>query len=106
MRRNSIWAGIVVALLVSGCGQNVSEQVQIAKQGIKKLDKAVQEYSAKWGTFPPSLTALVAEGLVRESDLSDPWDREYRYDPNGKRNRGRKPDIWTATPDQTRTVSN
>jgi hypothetical protein len=106
MRWNSVLAVAVLACFVTGCARDVSDQVKVAKLGIKKLDKAVQTYADKKGTHPVSLSALVDEGLIQSDDLNDPWDREYQYDPAGSKHRGRKPDIWTATPDQTCTVSN
>ena len=106
MRRNSVLAFVTLALFVAGCGRSVTEQVKVAKIGIKKLDKAVQVYTEKKGTLPVNLSVLVDEGLVNSTDIQDPWDREYQYDPNGNKHQGRKPDIWTATPDMTCTVSN
>ena len=31
----------------------------------------------------------------------DPWGKPYRYDPKGKRNGGKRPDIWAVHPDKT-----
>src|SRR4051812_24635735 len=108
MRRNSILASAILTLFVVGCGggPSATQKVQTAQKKIRKLDLAVKEYSSKHKTYPAGLTVLVTEGLVEEGDLSDPWDQEYKYDPDGKKHRGQKPDIWTATPDNTRTLSN
>ena len=47
-------------------------------------------------------TDLQAAGYVDPKfTFTDPWGNPYRYDPKGKRNGGKRPDIWTVTPDKT-----
>ncbi len=75
-----------------------------AKLDIKSLTDAVKQYSAKnEGNFPQTLQELVqpTNGSSPIYDdpsiLNDPWGKPYQYDPNGTRNNGLKPDIWTTT---------
>ena len=107
MRRTSILASFVLAMFVTGCsGPSAQERITVAQKTIKKLDNAIKEYSSKHNGYPAGLSVLVSEGLVDETDLNDPWDQEYKYDADGKKHHNRKPDIWTTTPDNTRTLSN
>jgi hypothetical protein len=76
-----------------------------ARFEIHMLTRAVEEYKARFGSYPKSLDALAypPDGdqprLDSEKALLDPWERPYAYDPTGPRNRGRRPDVWTVTPD-------
>ncbi len=36
--------------------------------------------------------------LESKDALLDPWKQPYHYDPAGKKNEGRRPDIWTVAP--------
>jgi hypothetical protein len=81
-----------------GYGTNAMDPVQTAKIEMKSLERAVTDYCIKRGEYPPSLDALVNEGAVQADNLRDPWKHEYQYDPNGRKNKGARPDIWTVTP--------
>jgi hypothetical protein len=77
-------------------------KVAAAKAQIKVLDVAVQLYFIKNEKYPESLKVLT-EGknpLVEPSSLIDPWKNPYQYDPAGPKNKGKKPDVWTVTPDK------
>jgi Type II secretion system (T2SS), protein G len=57
------------------------------------------------GEFPKEIDALTKDTLaglkkplLEANDLIDPWGRKYQYDPVGKRNDGRYPDIWSLGP--------
>ena len=72
---------------------------------INILDSAVQRYlgNNKHGAginLPPDLKTLVDTKIVRAESLVDPWGKEFRYDVSGKRNKGKRPDIWTESPDK------
>ena len=69
------------------------------------MDSAVQRYlgNDKHGAgvnLPPNLKTLVDTKVVTEKSLVDPWGKAFRYDVSGKRNKGKRPDIWTETPDK------
>jgi hypothetical protein len=36
-----------------------------------------------------------------KATLNDPWGNPYGYDPKGRKNDGKRPDIWAVTPDKT-----
>ncbi len=38
--------------------------------------------------------------MVNAEELIDPWKKPYQYDPAGPKNKGSKPDLWTATPEK------
>ena len=74
----------------------------VARATIATLDRAVQVYFVKEGSFPPDLKTLT-EGkppIIEKRGLLDPWKKPYQYEPAGKKNKGKKPDIWTVTPDK------
>jgi uncharacterized protein (TIGR03067 family) len=68
---------------------------------IRILDLALKAYRLKEGEFPKELIVL-SQGLnpYLEKMPLDPWKRMYQYDLEGKRNKGKNPDIWTVTPDK------
>jgi hypothetical protein len=109
MRRlRSVWSAVlalVLAVAGAGCSAGAADQVNAAKADIRTLDKAVQAYCVEKGEYPESLQALVEDGVMTTTSLQDPWLKRYKYDPAGKRNKGKKPDIWTVAPDRT-TIGN
>jgi general secretion pathway protein G len=107
---------IVVALLVILAGTGgfyymralESGKKQAAKAGVTSIEKQVQMWAVEHGSqMPPSLQSLAVGDDVNpkpqmsQKDLTDPWGKPYQYDPNGTRNQGNKPDVWTQAPDQT-----
>jgi hypothetical protein len=51
-----------------------------------KIYSAINQYYAKHNQYPRSehgLDVLVEEGLLKESDLLDPWARKYRFTTSG-----------------------
>lgn len=77
-------------------------KVARAKITIAQLDKGAELYYVKHGKYPESLKALT-EGnppFIEAKALTDPWDKPYKYDREGKNHKGKKPDIWTETPDK------
>jgi type II secretory pathway pseudopilin PulG len=83
-----------------GVAARATDRVPAARADIQTLEKAVQAYRAQKGWYPETLQALVDDGVVAATSLTDPWRRRYRYDAAGTKNRGKKPDIWTVTPDE------
>src|SRR5215207_11771996 len=70
-----------VAYVYLGSDAKPADPVQTAKADVKALEKAVQKYCIKRGEYPARLDALVSEGELSATDLRDPWQREYQYDP-------------------------
>ena len=71
---------------------------------IKVLDSGVQRYlgNKQHGAgvkLPPDLKTLVDTNIIRSPSLLDPWGKEFHYDVAGKRNQGKRPDIWAETKD-------
>ena len=105
---------VVIAIIVALAGvggyyylQSVEKsKINIAKIQVKTtLSTACKDYwidhNQQW---PPSLQELISgqDGKVYLEDASaikDPWDKEYQYNSAGAHNGGRKPDIWTNTPE-------
>jgi hypothetical protein len=87
-----------VAYIYLGSDGKAADPVQTAKADVKAIEKAVQKYCIKRGEYPTRLDALVGDGEVTAPPLRDPWQHEYHYDPNGRKNKGERPDIWTVTP--------
>src|SRR4051812_10591395 len=96
--------GLCALLLVGatyvylGYGSKPVDPARVARDDVKKLEKAVQAYCIRTGDYPASLDALVGTGTVAPDGLKDPWKHEYQYDPTGRKNKGNRPDIWTVTP--------
>ena len=76
----------------------------IAPVDVQMLTGAVQNYSVKYGDYPPSLASLLqppdgARPYIEQTILIDPWGREYHYQYPGQRNAASgKPDIWSDGP--------
>jgi general secretion pathway protein G len=112
---------IVVAILVvlAGVGGLTlmkfleESKEKTAQVNIQTLEKAAKIYQTNNGGEPPPSLAVLAQpgadgGLpyLENSDvLYDPWNSPFQYDPNGSRNNGIKPDIWTVSP-RGKTIGN
>ena len=46
---------------------------------VRVLERALEVYRLRTGTYPATLEALVVEGLVERGDLGFPYDRPYHY---------------------------
>lgn len=74
------------------------------KSDAMTLSSAVQMFKDSTGAYPTCLQQLAhpPDGgkpyLDREEFLLDAWGRQFDYDPQGPRNEGKQPDIWTVTP--------
>ena len=72
-----------------------------AKLDIRNLDLAVTAFKKQTGNFPAHLKALVDAGYVEPgATLRDPWGNAYKYEVTGKRNGGKKPDVWCVASDK------
>ena len=79
------------------------DRQELAKAELSALTLASQAYKLKYGDYPDKLERLVKppDGtpyIESKDSLIDPWGRPYEYDPKGKKNDGRKPDIWSLGP--------
>jgi hypothetical protein len=107
MRKLVIWSAVLTALaLVFSFDPLAFTYLAEAKVGrvksdVRVLSDAVEDYKAKHGKHPEQLATLVEVGPTCGfgNPPLDPWGNEYRYDPEGKRNGGKKADVWTITPD-------
>jgi hypothetical protein len=74
-----------------------------AKLDVRGLSQHLDVYKLNTGEYPKAL-AVLTEGtnplLPNKESLLDPWGNPYQYDPDGPRNRGLRPDVWTVTPDK------
>ncbi len=79
-------------------------KVNAAKIGVRTIAETAETYKVTYGEFPTSLAELVQPpngGLpyLKQSDLLDPWNREYQYAPQGQHNAVYgKPDVWSLGP--------
>jgi hypothetical protein len=105
--RSVAGVGLSLGLAVAGlgCGSAAADPVQAAQADVKALDKAVRDYCIKKGEYPESLQVLVDEEFLVADGLRDPWRKRYQYDLAGAKNKGKKPDIWTVTPNR-QTIGN
>jgi general secretion pathway protein G len=100
---------VVVAIIVVLAGMGTyfllprldEAKANIAKAEIKTLTTAAQNFNLNNGDWPADLASLAQQQpnggapIVEVDALKDPWGNFYQYDPNGTRNGGRHPDIWT-----------
>jgi hypothetical protein len=108
MRRVAIWV-VALTTLAFICTFDprvfkylAEARVGRAKAGIRILSKAVEAFKTKQGKYPERLKDLESGEYIEngsQNPLIDPWGNEYQYDPKGKRNGGKKPDVWTITPE-------
>jgi hypothetical protein len=82
--------------------QFASVGVSLAKIQIGAIDRALRAYHVRNGEFPADLKALTqGDGpYLKAEALTDPWKKPYQYDRAGPSNKGKRPDVWTSTPDQ------
>lgn len=72
-----------------------------ARIDVRNLTKAAELYQKTKGNPPGKLDDLIKAGYVDpKANWLDPWGKPYLYDANGKRNGGKRPDIWAVTPDK------
>jgi hypothetical protein len=81
-------------------------KVEVVRVELRTLDPALAAYFVKNNEYPKDWKPLT-EGATPylERVPLDPWKKPYQYDPAGKRNGGKKPDVWTVTPGK-QTIGN
>lgn len=102
---------VVVAIIVALAGIGgyflmdalSGSQEDIARSKIKVLQNACDQYKLKHNEYPDSLRQLTVKDTdgrqyIEVDALYDPWKKEYKYEKNGGRNEGRRPDISTISP--------
>jgi hypothetical protein len=86
------WAGVAVYRLArdpvplwplrAGGGQTWTEiGCAISRSQLERLAFAIKVYYLAFGAVPDSLETLLDQGLLRRSDLLDPWSRPFAYRP-------------------------
>jgi hypothetical protein len=72
-----------------------------AKVDAEGLSGQVEIYKLNNGNYPATISALAEKQpggrlpLIPKDKVRDPWGREYKLDPAGKRNNGLKADVWS-----------
>jgi len=90
----AVWAGVSVYRLArdplplwplrAGGVQTWTElRSAISRSQLERLAFAIKVYYLAFGTAPDSLETLLDQGLLRRSDLVDPWSRPFAYRPLG-----------------------
>lgn len=101
----AIFAAVAIVVAYHANYGNVSDRMSIshrqdAIERIRLFDTAAKIYHTNNGKFPESLDISwlreVISNELSASWLLDPWGNSFQYDPNGPRNQGLKPDIWTV----------
>ena len=107
---------VVVAIIVALAGiggflilpQLTSSQKDTARAQVNgPLSNACKTYFIRNQQWPPTLQVLLTPDqhkqtyIDRPDALIDPWGKQYQYDPNGSKNNGTQPDIWTVHADGT-----
>jgi type II secretory pathway pseudopilin PulG len=106
---------VVVAIIVALAGiggfflmraLSDSQKDLAQAQARTTLTDACRAYAIKHnGQFPESLQQLLQQDArggpyLEDADaLKDPWGQNFQYDRSGPKNQGKKPDIWTTTPE-------
>ena len=98
-----------VAIIVTINRSNSQDVRRAAQVQVDSIDGACKAYYLAMNKYPSSLNDLfgnpddsdwVGPGQSHHTPLVDPWGQAYRYDPNGPRHKGTRPDIWSAGPDK------
>jgi hypothetical protein len=69
-----------------------------ARFQIRSVDQALQIAALRDNGVYPKKLEDAARYVGDTNNLRDPWGREWQYDVAGKRNDGKKPDVWTVSP--------
>jgi general secretion pathway protein G len=106
---------VVVAIIVALAGASIYYMAGQIDEGykarvqanVKQLSDVMTQYKAQHqGSWPTSLQDLLVKDpntgigpyIKNQEDLMDPWGNQYQFDPNGGRNQGIQPDVWTSHP--------
>jgi hypothetical protein len=98
-------AAAVVYGLILGVGEGAGRpSTEVATRSrAQGLAAAAQAYAVKHGEWPKDLAVLTegldgAEPYVTPAMLCDAWGRPFQYDPDGPKNGGNRPDVWSLGP--------
>jgi hypothetical protein len=101
--RLTAYSLIVTGLIFMASGSCVSldgnDRADRTWFDILTLSTAVKTYKLRTGANPRRLDDVlkyINGGTA--SNLNDAWGRRFDYDPDGPRNGGKQPDIWTVSP--------
>jgi hypothetical protein len=80
-----------------------SSSRRIARAEIELIDHYIHAFHNHFDRFPKELGELTTTQVfllrvLRKEEIVDPWGKPYKYDMQGKMNKGSKPDVWTAGP--------
>jgi len=73
----------------------MEEQTRIR---LRTLTTAMKAFMIKNDGDAPKMLQDVGRYLDNKDMLRDPWGREFQFDPAGRRNNGKWPDIWAISP--------
>lgn len=71
---------------------------------VKMLSEQVEAYRVSYGSYPGSLQELAVRqqdgkpAFLEESNLVDPWNQQYQYNPNDVHPATLKPHVYTMAP--------
>jgi hypothetical protein len=77
-------------------------KVSKARVHMLVLENMLDLYKLREDQYPKTLKELTRgeDPILKPKHLLDPWKKPYQYDPAGPKNKGKKPDVWTVTPDK------
>lgn len=99
----------VVAVPLSNTQDRANSQA--AKLYVESLEASVKSFKIATNKWPGDLQSLIQPpsgmsparwGGPHTEEIAipaDPWGNPYQYNPQGQRNNGIKPDIWSLGPD-------
>ncbi len=110
---------VVVAIIVmlAGVGgyyflQRYEEsKISRAKMDCQGLSTQVETYKMNNGDYPNSMQQLTqpqpsgGPAMCGPDQIMDPWNHEYKINPQGQHNGGNKADVYTTTP-KGQTIGN
>ncbi len=99
----------LLLLVAVGCSDPGRDRVERARKDLAEIDKALQAYHARHGSYPAAIEALCAPdpagGPVLELKyLTDPWGQAYRYEPPNPQ--AGRPRVWSVGPPGGEKVAN
>jgi hypothetical protein len=85
----------------------VDAKVAAARLQVAQIDQALKAYFLANGKYPRALDELEKgdRPFIEKGKLKDPWGKAYQFDPDGAKNKGLHPDVWTVDP-SGKTIGN
>lgn len=88
-------------LVANVAGTNAAK-IAVARTSAIVLGTAAQRFMVKYERYPKTLGELAeppnGTPYVDKKDRLDPWGLPFQYDPDGPKNKGLKPDVWSIGP--------